>query len=411
MNILNRSMAAIIAMSACVAILSTSSLFAGDWPQWRGPNRDGKVSGFKVPEKWPANLVKKWTTLVGKGDTSPVMVGDKLYAFGRKQTNEMVLCLDSATGKTLWESEYPADFVITGPSAGHPGPRGTPAVADGRICTLGVSGILSCFDAANGTVLWRKQSTNDYFGKPFRSDTSMSPLAVDGLCVVHIGNYTNSAVIAFDLASGDARWKWDAEGPGNSSPVIMTIGEKKQLVTLTSKDLVGLSLADGKLLWKVPFEAVQGNNTTPVIDGSTVIYTGEGKGLLAVRIDPQGEGFTATPLWRNPKFDARFTTPIVKDGAVFGYTGSFFCASAKTGQTLWADSRKSGQNGALLDAGSQLLAITMNGDFVAFKSSQSEYKELARMKVTNTELWAHPLVADNRIYIRDGETMSLWTIE
>lgn len=399
------------AIAACVVSFGAPGLFAGDWPQWRGPSRDGKVGGFTAPEKWPTNLVQKWTTPVGKGDSSPVLVGEKLYTFGRKDTDEVIQCLDSSTGKTLWEAKYPGDYVVTGPPARHPGPRSTPVVADGKICTLGVGGILSCFDATKGTLLWRKQTTNDYLGIAYKSDSSMSPIVEDGLCLVHVGKNTNAAVIAFDLGRGEVKWKWDSDGPGNSSPVIMTMGGKKQLVTLTSKNLVGLSLADGKLLWQVPFEATQGNNTTPVIDGSTVIYTGQGKGLFAVKIEAQGENYSATPLWSNTKLGARFTTPILKEGAVFGYNNSFFCASAKTGETLWTDGTKSGQNAALLDAGSQLLAITQNGEFVAFKPSQTEYAELARIKVANTELWAHPVVAGNRIFIRDGETVSLWNIE
>lgn len=395
----------------CILLINASILFAGDWPQWRGPNRDGKVSGFTAPEKWPTNLVQKWTTTIGNGDTSPVLVGEKLYAFGRKDADEVVQCLDSATGKALWERNYPADFVVRGPSAPHSGPRSTPVVADGKICTLGVGGILSCFDAANGTLLWRKQTTNDYLGIPYHSDSSMSPLVEDGLCLVHVGQGTNAAILAFELGSGRAKWKWDSDGPGNSSPVIMTIGGKKQLVTITAKNLVGLSMAEGNLLWQVPFEAVQGNNTTPVVDGSTVVYTGQGRGLFAVKIEAQGDSFTAMPLWENTKLGARFTSPILKDGVIYGYNGNFFCASAKTGETLWTDTTKSGQNGALLDVGTQLLATTQNGDFVAFKPSRTEYTELARFKVANTELWAHPLVSGSRIFIRDRETITLWTLE
>lgn len=394
----------------CMLLINASILFAGDWPQWRGPNRDGKVSGFAAPDKWPTNLVREWTTPAGKGDTSPVLVGEKLYTFGRMNTDEVVQCLDSATGKVLWDTKYPADFVVVGPSARHSGPRSTPVVADGKICTLGVGGILSCFDAAKGTLLWRKQSTNDYLGIPYHSDSSMSPLVEDGLCLVHVGTGASAAVFAFDLAGGEARWKWDSDGPGNSSPVIMTIGGRKQVVTITAKNLVGLSLADGRLLWRVPFESVQGNNTTPVIDGSTIYYTGQGKGLFAVKIEAEGQQYTPTPLWANPKLGARFTTPILKDGALYGYNNSFFCVSAKTGETLWTDATKSGQNAALLDAGSQLLATTQNGDFVAFKPSRTEYVEWARIKVATTELWAHPLASGNRIFIRDGEAISLLRI-
>ena len=386
-------------------------LLAQEWPQWRGVNRDGKVAGFSAPAAWPTNLTRRWQVTVGKGDASPVLAQEKLYAFGRQDTDEVLLCLDPSSGKTIWEAKYPAGRVVTGPAVGHPGPRSTPVVADGKVCTLGVGGILSCFDAANGALLWRKQSTNDYLGASTKSDSSMSPIVVDGCCIIHVGDKTNGAVIAFEMPSGEPKWKWDGDGPANSSPVVMTAGGRKQLVTLTAKNLVGLDLANGKLLWQLPFEAVQGNNTTPVIDGSMVICTGQGKGLFAARIEPQGEGFTATPLWTNNQAGTRFTTPVLKDGLLYGYNGSFFCASAQTGATLWTDAAKRGQSAAVLDAGSVMLALTLNGELAAFKPVNTEYTELARIKVASSETWAHPIVAGNRIFVKDSQTVSLWTIE
>ena len=401
-----------IAPIAASAVLITGEcLLTQDWPQWRGPNRDGKVSGFTAPQKWPTNLVQKWTTPVGKGDASPVLAGENLYAFGRQEADEVVLCLDATSGKTIWEAKYPAGRVVTGPAARHPGPRSTPAVAGGKVCTLGVGGVLSCFDAAKGTLLWRKQSTNDYLGASTKSDSSMSPLVVDGRCIVHVGEGTNGAVIAFDLAGGEPKWKSNGDGPANSSPVVLTVGGKKQLVTLAAKNLVGLDLANGTLLWQVPFEATQGNNSTPVVAGSTIIYTGQGKGLFAVKIEPQGEGFTTTPVWTNKQVGARFTTPVLKDGLLYGYNNGFFCASAQTGATLWTDPAKRGQSAALLDAGSVMLALTLNGELAAFKPSPAEYTELARIKVASTETWAHPVVAGNRIFVKDSETVGLWTFE
>jgi len=398
-------------MAASVVLISGDCLLAQEWPQWRGVNRDGKVTGFRAPPTWPTNLTWRWQVTVGKGDASPILAGGKLYAFGRQEADEVVLCLDAASGKTIWEAKYPAGRVVTGPAVGHPGPRSTPVAAEGKVCTLGVGGILSCFDAATGTVLWRKQSTNDYLGASTKSDSSMSPMVVDGCCIVHVGGGTNGAIIAFELADGQPRWKRDGDGPANSSPVLMTVGGKPQVVTFTAKKLVGLDVTDGKLLWEAPFEAVQGNNTTPVVEGSTVFCTGQGRGLCAVKIEPQGEGFTATPLWTNKQAGARFTTPVLKDGLLYGYNGSFFCASAQTGATLWTDAAKRGQSAAMLDAGSVILALTLNGELAAFKPSNTEYTELARIKVASSETWAHPVVAGNRIFVKDSETVSLWTIE
>lgn len=387
------------------------SLAAADWPQWRGPNRDGKAAGFNAPQTWPKELVEKWKVTVGVGDSTPALVGDRLYAFGRQENDEVIQCLEASSGKTIWEARYPAGLVVTGPPARHPGTRSSPVVAGGKICALGVGGILSCLDASTGKVLWRKQSSDDYMGIPYKSDTAMSPIIVDGLCIIHVGGKTNGAMIAFDLAGGEPKWKWNGDGPAFSSPVVMTVQGKKQLVTLCAKSVVGLNLADGKLLWRIPFEATQGNNTTPVIDGQTVIYTGQGKGMFAVKIEARGDNFATVPIWTNSTLGARFTTPILKDNLLFGYNGHLFCADAKTGATLWTDTTNRGNSAALVDAGQVILATTVSSELVAFKPSAKEYTELARMKAADTEIWAHPVVDGSRIYVRGRETVTLWAIE
>jgi hypothetical protein len=272
-------------------------------------------------------------------------------------------------------------------------------------------GILSCLDAQNGKVLWRKQSTDDYQGIPYKSDAAMSPLLEGGMCFMHLGGKTNGALFAFDLINGSPKWKWTGDGPASSSPVVMTVQSTKQLVTLTAKSVVGLSLADGKLLWQIPFEAVQGNNTTSVVSEQTVIYTGQGKGTFAVRIEGQGSEFAAIPLWTNKQIGARFTTPVLKDGLLYGYNGHFSCANAKTGTTLWEDATNRGNSAAVVDAGSIILALTVNSELVAFKPSDKEYIELAHFKVADTETWAHPVVSGSRVFVRDRESVALWTIE
>jgi len=395
----------------CSVIGASSLLMAADWPQWRGPNRDGKTDGFDNPERWPNQLVQKWKVSVGVGDSTPALVGERLFAFGRQAEDEVLQCLNADTGKQVWENRYSAGHVVTGPPARHPGTRSSPAVADGRICVLGVGGILSCLDASTGKLLWRKQSVEDYQGVPFKVDTAMSPIIVDGSCVVHIGGKTNGAMFAFDVASGESKWKWDGGGPACSSPVVMLNGGTKQLVTLTAKHVIGLNLGNGKLLWQIPFEAAQGNNTTPIIDGQTVVYTGQGKGMFAVRIEPQGESFAAVPIWTNSALGPRFTTPILKDGILFGYHNHFFCADAKTGAAVWADGANRGNSAALVDAGPVIFATTVNSELVTFKPTEKEYTELARIKVADTEIWAHPVISGKRVYVRDRENVALWEFE
>src|SRR5258708_21390564 len=133
------SKASLFAASSLLA--STATLHAQDWPQWRGLNRDGKTTGFTAPETWPQQLSQKWKVTVGIGDSTPALVGDKLYSLGRQDTDAAILCLDATTGKTLWQDKYPANHVVTGPPARHPGTRSSPAVPDGKICAPGVDGV------------------------------------------------------------------------------------------------------------------------------------------------------------------------------------------------------------------------------------------------------------------------------
>jgi len=165
-------------------ILSSSISFSQDWPQWRGMNRDSKVNGFKAPAAWTADLKQEWKVTVGFGDATPVLAGNKIYLNTRQGDQEVVLCLDAATGKELWKNSY-ASMAVTGPSASqHPGPRGTPAVSNGKIVTFGAAGILSCLDVANGKLLWRKDNPSNAFPAFF---TGASPLITDGMCIIHVG--------------------------------------------------------------------------------------------------------------------------------------------------------------------------------------------------------------------------------
>ncbi len=153
-------------------LIGTTVVFAQDWPQWRGANRDGKVMGFTAPQTWPTTLTQKWKVTVGDGDATPALVGDKLYVFTRQGDDETTLCLNANDGTQVWKDSYPVQ-ALTPPSVNqHPGPRSSPAVADGKVVTLGARGTVSCLDAASGKVLWRKDEYPNVTPQFF---TAMSP--------------------------------------------------------------------------------------------------------------------------------------------------------------------------------------------------------------------------------------------
>ncbi len=400
-----------VIVGSLVAIGASCAL-AQDWPQWRGGDRDGKVAGFTAPQTWPQGLAEKWKVSVGSGDATPALVDDKLYVFTRQGDSETLLCLNSADGQEVWKAQYQAP-PVTGAASRHPGPRSSPAVAEGKVVTLGATGVLSCWNAADGKLVWR----NDQFKAVPMFFTATSPIIVDGMCVTQLGGRGEGAIIALDLATGAEKWRWAEEGPEYASPVLMTVEGTKQIVTLTEKSVVGVGVADGKLLWRLPFLPQQRayNTATPIVDGQTVIYTGANRGTKAVKIQRQGDAFAARELWSNPDLAPQYNTPVLQDGLLFGFSnrGQFFCIHAQTGQTAWLDetSRDRSGFGPLVSAGSVLLALPSNGELIAFKPSGTQYEELARIKVADGSTYAFPVIAGNRIYVKDADSLALLVIE
>ncbi|MBN1418022.1 MAG: PQQ-like beta-propeller repeat protein [Planctomycetes bacterium] len=409
---MERSRRVEVAVVGCIILLGAGLIFAQDWPQWRGPDRDGKVSGFTAPATWPKSLAPKWKTTVGTGDATPALVGDKLYVFARQKDEEVILCLNAGTGKEVWKNKYAAQ-AVTRAAARHPGPRSSPAVAQGRIVTLGVGGVLSCFDAASGKDVWRR----DEFPKTVPMFfTAMSPIIADGMAIAHLGGRGKGAVIAFDLATGEPKWRCDGDGPAYASPVIMTAGGVKQIVTLSEKSVLGIGLADGKLLWQIPAVPQRRtyNSASPIIDGQMVIYTGQGAGTKAVKIEKQGDGFAAEDVWSNDQVGTGFNTPVLKDGLLFGFSdrGSHFCLSAKDGKTMWVDSATQRQNFcSIVDAGSVLFSLPSDGTLIVLKPDGKGYQEVARIKVAETPTYAHPVIAGKRIFVKDDDAVTLYAIE
>lgn len=400
-----------IIQTAGVLLMCAGSVQAQDWPQWRGPNRDGVVRGFTAPQEWPQELKQQWKATVGTGCATPALVGDRLFVFARQGDEEAILCLNAADGKQLWADKYAAK-AVTGAASRHPGPRSSPAVADNKIVTLGASGIVSCLDAG-GKLLWRKDPFPNVVPRFF---TSMSPIIVDGLAIVHVGGQGNGAIVAFDLTTGDEKWRWGEEGPEYASPALMTVDGVKQIVTLTEKGIVGIATSDGKLLWQLPFAPANRsyNAATPIIDGQMVIYMGAGRGIKAVKIEKKGDGLAASELWSNPDIAPQYNTPVLRDGFLFGLSdrGNLFCVDARTGKTAWIDetSRDRGGFGATVDVGSCLLVLPSSSELIVFKPSDKAYSEVAKVKVSDTAIYAHPVMAGNRIIVKDQETVTMLTI-
>ncbi len=184
---------------------------------------------------------------------------------------------------------------------------------------------------------------------------------------------------------------------------------------MVEKNIVSIATADGKLLWQIPTPAQRRffNSATPIVNGQTIIYSGQGEGTKAVTIQKQGTGFAVNNLWNNSELGTGYNTPVLKDGILFGLSdrGRLYCMNAENGETAWADDTSHKNFGAVLDAGSVILALPSDSELIAFTPSGKEYEELARIKVADTPVYAHPVIAGNMIYIKDNETLTMWTIE
>jgi outer membrane protein assembly factor BamB len=400
-------------------ILSTAAS-AQDWPGWRGAARDGRLTGFKPPAEWPKELKQGWQIEVGEGHASPALVDGRLYVFVRRGGDEVLACLDASTGKELWKDAQPVDFTPENAARAYgKGPFASPIVADGRVYTFGIAGLLACLDAKTGKPLWRYDPKDD-FEKPYPVwGTGLSPLVSGGLCIVHVGREKKGAVLALDAATGKEKWRWEGDGPSYASPIAATLGGKAQIVMQTEFHAIGLSAADGKLLWKTEFATkYEQNSVTPVVLGDLVLLSGYGAGVGALR--PGAD--SAEWVWRASEASMFMSTPILQGERLYGFSekgrGQLFCMDAKTGKALWIEGGRIGENAAIVDAGPVLVALltpepkdaSKPSTLVVFDASENGYAERARYKVSDTPAFAHPVLSGKSIFVKGLTKLTQWTL-
>ena len=211
------------------------------WPQWRGPARTGVLSPDEAPATWPAELKKGWTVRVGEGYSSPVAGGGRVYVHVRKDPDEAVMALDMATGKVAWQQAYAAP-VQKNPYAKQmaKGPYSTPLLADGRLFTLGTTAIVSAWNASTGALLWRQDFSSRIDTSKLFCGTAMSPLLTASGVIVHVGDDRGGTIAALDPASGKERWTTAVRGPGYASPIAATFDGMPQIVTMTTRSVIGV---------------------------------------------------------------------------------------------------------------------------------------------------------------------------
>ena len=229
-----------------------------------------------MPAAWPDKLSPGWRQAIGEGYSSPVVDDGRVFVLSRSEPDEVVSAFELESGEPIWSARYPSSFTKNQyATMMSKGPFSTPLVAGGRIFTLGVSAVLSSFDAATGTLKWRKDWSKEIDTSKLFTGSAMSPIIDSGLLIVHVGDDTKGAFRAFDPATGDEKWSLPGHGPGYASPVALAGSGARQLVTMTDKAVVGVEVATGKLLWQIPFPDDWNENIiTPVVAGDMVIISG-----------------------------------------------------------------------------------------------------------------------------------------
>jgi len=254
----------------CAALIVAAATAAAqnaaqDYPQWRGKSGDGSASAFIGPSTWPDALTRRWSIEVGEGYATPLVIGDTVYVFARRDGDEILLALDASSGAERWRSAYPLAYTPSGPTVAHgSGPKATPLFHEGKLFTLGISGILSVFDARTGTRLWQTAAPAEV---PFYSAAS-SPVGAKGVVIAHPGNY--EPLTAFDVNTGAVKWRAGAGG-FFMSPLIVTLGGVAQVVSVTQEDVIGVSLDSGAVLWKQTWAGGGMGGTMPIAYGDTII--------------------------------------------------------------------------------------------------------------------------------------------
>ena len=399
-------------------LLSGAGAAGEDWPQWRGPRRDGEAAGFIAPKVWPKQLQRLWQVEIGEGHSSPVVAAGRVFVLARQDDKEVVRALDLADGKQLWSQSYAAPFTRSLYAMSHgKGAKSTPAVADGRLFTLGIGNIFSAWDAPSGRPLWQHDFAQRFTSKSMLYyGTADSPLVTRDLAVAYVGGRGAGALVALDPASGQTRWEYTGDGAAYASPILADVQGAPQIITQSQTACVGVSLADGSRLWAIPFTTDYDQNiVTPVVLGDRIIFSGLDKGTSAYRLQKREGRWSPVEVWHNAEVSMYMSSPVVVGDRLFGLAhhkrGQFFLLDGATGKTLWTGEGRIGENAAIVRAGEVLLALTTGSELLVLKPQGDAVQTLARYQVADTPTWAHPALVGNTILIKDRTSVAAWTVE
>lgn len=406
-----RRVIGMVAVVAASAGAGQGQAPAQDWPQWRGPLRTGEVTGAQVPSTWPTEWQPRWRAEVGEGYASPVISGGRVFIHSRRDPWEVVMALDAASGKPLWERTYTAAFTKNQYASNMAkGPNATPLVSGGRLFTLGVTGILTAWDAASGKHLWQKDYSQSVDSSKLFCGTAASPILAHGLVVVQVGSDVHGGqIVGLDPATGTAKWTWKGPGPGYASPLLVDIAGTSQLVTMTERSLVGVDARSGVGLWSVPFpDEWHENIVTPVWTGTHLIVSGTRQGTHAYTLarDSANSAWTATQAWKNTEVGMYMSSPVLADGVLFGLSarrkGQFVALDAATGVLKWGSRGRDADHASVLFTPSHIIYLTSTGELLLVRRSAAGFTSDKQYEVAKSPTYAMPVFVEGDLIVRDA---------
>jgi outer membrane protein assembly factor BamB len=406
-------------------LLGLPAAVHGEWPQWRGPARDGSVAARPRGEAWPPRAVLLWEREVGEGYSGPIVARDRIWVHGREGGQEVVSSLGLDTGDELWTRRYRAPFEQDPSAWAHGrGPYATPSLADERVITLGTTAVLSAWDAESGTLLWRKDYSDEFDPNHTLFGAAASPLVWDGLCFTHFGGPEEGklgdpgpgAMVALSVVDGRERWRWTGDSPGlGSSPVIQVVDGRPHLVFKARATIVGVDPRNGKELWRIPFEVMEDNTiVTPLFVDEVLVTSDYDKGMYAWRLEGQKDTWNARELWHRREASLFMSSPVVVGELVIGFShfkrGQLFGLDPGNGRVLWRGPARWGEHASLIAWGDQVLVFREDGSLVVGEVSREQFRTVRTYRLGGERMWGHPAVVDDRIIIKDGTRLAVYRL-
>jgi outer membrane protein assembly factor BamB len=384
-----------------------------DWPQWRGPARNGLSTETGLLKTWPASgPAQLWNiNNLGQGYGSMAIKGDRVFVQGSSASASILFCLNRADGKVIWQAAL-------GPKVDEGrgnGPRGTPTIEVDRAYVLTENGDLACLRVRDGGPMWKKNILKDFGGQNPGWLISESPL-IDGNRLIVTPGGAGASVVALDKMTGQTIWtsKELSDGAHYASPIVANIGDVRTIMTFTSKAAVGLRADDGKLMWTYrPAANGTANITTPIFADNKVFFTSAyGTGCALLNLVAEGNSVKATEVYFSKEMQNHHGGVVLVNGHLYGFSNAILtCMEFATGKVAWKD--RSVGKGAVTYADGNLYLLSENNVAGLAEATPSGYKEKGRFTIPDQgwPSWAHPVVSDGRLYLRNQGWLACYDVK